>query len=234
MKFGLSLLWPIVVRLDFYKNSITLTLMNLQAIAGALTRITGNDWAVTKDRNQNEHLTREDGLELWLRIGGYGNEGKAAIHFSRPVGRDGRSPTLWPKTGGGTIGNPSINVSLSKPANTVAKDIVRRMLAEAEVVFKLANESIAQTNNHLDGREKAILAIASVAGGEPERHYQSKELTGEVDPYKCAGAVSFREKGYGKISVSSADSISLELTSMNFETAEKVVAAVRNILNSKE
>lgn len=205
--------------------------MNLKDIASALSTLTGSLWSVVADKHGNKLLGRSDGLQFWIREGGYGNGGKAAIHFSRPEGRDGRSPTLWAKSPAtGQIHNPSINVSLTKSPEQVAKDIVRRMLDESEAVFKLANESIAQTNNHLDGREKAIFAIASVAGGEPERHYQSKELTGEVDPFKCAGVVSFQGKGYGKISVSSADSISLELTSMNFETASKVVAAIRNIL----
>jgi hypothetical protein len=206
--------------------------MNLQAIAVALSALTGSKWTVTKDRNENEHLTREDGLQFWLRIGGYGNEGKAAIHFDRPLGRDGRSPSLWAK-GGGQIGNPSINVSLTKSPEQIAKDIVRRMLTESEEVFKLANESIASTNSYLDGKVKTTIAIAALCGTQPERHYQSKELTFEIDPYKGAGVKKFEKCGYGKITVSSEDSVNIELTSVGFDTAAEIVSAINRILAKK-
>lgn len=207
--------------------------MNLQAIAGSLSRITGNDWTVTKDRNENEHLTREDGLQFWLRIGGYGNEGKAAIHLDRPLGRDGRSPSLWAK-GGGQIGNPSINVSITKSPEQIAKDIVRRMLTESEEVFKLANEAIARDNAFLDGKVKTTFLMASLCGTEPNRHYQSKELTFEVDPFKGAGVEKFKKNGYGKITVSSEDSVNIELTSVGVDTAALIVSAINKILSASK
>jgi hypothetical protein len=205
--------------------------MNLSDLAVALTIIDPSNfsWTVTKDRNENEHLTRSDGLQFWLRIGGYGNEGKAAIHFDRPLGRDGRSPLLWPK-GGGQIGNPSINVSLTKSVTQIAKDIVRRLLTESEEVFKLANESINSTNTFLDGKVKTTFAIAALCGTLPNRHYQSNELTFEVDPYKGAGVEKFKGQGYGKIKVSSEDSVDIELTSVGFDTAAEIVSAINKIL----
>ena len=205
--------------------------MNLSAIAVALTVLDGHNWTVTKDRNENEHLTREDGLELWLRIGGYGNEGKAAIHFSRPIGRDGRAPTLWAK-GGATIHNPSINVSLTKSPEQIAKDIFRRLLPESVVVYKLATESIAGTNHFLDGKVRTTILMAALCGTEPSRHYQTGELTFEVDPYKGAGVEKFKGQGYGKITVSGQNSVNLELTSMDADTATAIVSEISRILTN--
>jgi len=220
--------------IDFYKNALILLSMNLTAVASALSNLTACKWSVTKDRNDNEHLTREDGLQFWLRIGGYGNEGKAAIHFDRPLGRDGRSPTLWAKSPAtGQIGNTSINVSLTKTPEQVAKDIVRRLLDESVEVFKLANESISSTNAYLDGKVKTTILMAALCGTEPERHYQTKEMTFEVDPYKGAGVEKFKGQGYGKITVSGQDSVNIELTSVGFDTAAEIVSAINKILSKK-
>lgn len=208
--------------------------MNLTAIADALSTLTGSKWSVTKDQHEKEHLTREDGLRFWLRIGGYGNEGKAAIHFDRPLGRDGRAPSLWAKNAGGQIGNPSINASLTKSPEQIAKDIVRRMLTESEEVFKLANESIANTNKYLDGKVKTTLEIAALCGTEPKRLYNSPDLSFEVDPFTANGVAKFGKCGYGKITISSEDSVNIELTSVGLDVAREIIVALNKILSSKK
>jgi hypothetical protein len=208
--------------------------MNLTAIAVALSTLTGAKWTVTKDRHDNEHLTRDDGLQFWIRIGGYGNEGKACIHFDRPLGRDGRAPTLWMKSPGtGQISNPSINVSLTKSPEQIAKDIVRRMLKESEEVFKFANEAIQNERNYFSGKERTTFLMASLCCTEPGRHYQSKELTYEIDPYIGAGVPAFKDHGYGKIKVSSENSVDIELTSVGVDTASEIVSAIHEILRKK-
>ena len=206
--------------------------MDLANIADELTTLTGSKWAVTTDKNNNQHLTRvADGLQFWLRSGGYGNEGKACIRFDRPLGRDGRSPTLY--DAGAQIGNPFINVSLTKSDEQIAKDIVRRLLDGSVTVFKLANEAIARDNNYLDGKVKTTLAIAALCGTPPERHYQSKELTFEVDPFKGAGVVKFDKCGYGKITISSENSVNIELVSVPLDVASEMVVAIRNVLSKR-
>ena len=207
--------------------------MNLPAIADALSNLSACKWTVTTDRNNNQHLTRVDGLQFWLRIGGYGNEGKAAIHFDRPLGRDGRSPSLWAKNGG-TIHNPSINVSITKSPEQIAKDIVRRLMDESVEVFKLANEAIARDNAYLDGKVKTTVAIAALCGITPNRDHYSKELTFEIDPFKGAGVEKFKKNGYGKITVSSEDSVNIELTSVGFDTASKIISAINKILTDSK
>lgn len=209
--------------------------MNYTAIAAALSAITGSKWSAVKDRNNNDEIAREDGLTFWFRVGGYGNEGKVCVHFDRPIGHDGRAPTLWMKSPGtGQISNPSINLSLTKSPEQMAKDIVRRMLKESEEVFKLANESIASTNNYLKGKEKTTFLMASLCGVEPNRHYQSGELTFEVDPFKGAGVAKFEGFGYGAIKVSSENSVDIELTSVSADVAAEIVSAINKIFTAKK
>jgi len=202
--------------------------MNLIAIADALTKLTGTNWFVLKDRNENEQLTRGDGLQLWTRAGGYGNEGRVAISFDRPNDARGQYMTLWNKAGD-KVSDPRITVSADKTPEQVAKDIARRVLPDAEKVFVLANESINLHNKFETDREWAIKKIAFHCGGEPARHYQTKELTGEIDPFTCAGLPSFKGNGYGKFKVSGKDCISLELNSMGIDAAIEIADAIHAI-----
>ncbi len=199
--------------------------MNLKEIASFLP----GKWSVLETE-----LIRTDGFRLWFREGGYGNEGRITIHFSRPRNADGEYVTLWRVGCSGKYADPSITVGATKTSDKIAKDIQRRLMVEAEEVFALALDRINQDNAYKLARIKTIEKIAEIAGGQPERHYQSKELTGEIDPLKCAGVVSFQSSGYGRFKVSSGDSISLELTSMNFETAAAIAAAIRNVLTNKK
>ena len=204
--------------------------MNLNNICAALCPFT-NEWLSWS--SSDSEIIRSDGLRFWIREGGYGNEGKIAIHFSRPRGRNGSTPTLWMMSPGtDKIADPRICVSASKSDEQIAKDIVRRLMPESLRVFAMAKVAIEQENNYIDSKTQAIIDLAKVVGCEPGRHYQTKEMTGEVDPYIGAGVTSFKEKGYGKFKVSSANSISLELHSMNYEMALKVAAALKEVLSN--
>lgn len=204
--------------------------MNLNDVCSSLSQLTKDSWEAAS----NSIIRKSDGLELWFRIGGYGNVGKAAIHFCRPVGRDGRSPTLWGVGNGKQIGNPEIGVSDKKSADQIANDIVRRLLPEAEVVFKLANESIADTNKYLDGKVKTTLEIAALCGTEPKRLYNSPDLSFEIDPFTANGVAKFGKCGYGKITISSEDCVNIELTSVGLDVAREIISALNKILSSKK
>lgn len=198
----------------------------LKQIATELGVITGTPW---KCVDASELIREVDNLKLWVRLGGYGNEGKVSISLYRPFGRDGRSPTLYAKDHSGHIPDPVIRVTDKKVSSQIAKDIVRRLLPDAENVFNLANESIANDNKFLDNKADAIAKLSSAVGAKPEKHYQSGELTGKIDPYIGAGIPSFKRHGYGHFMVSGKDSITLELNSMDLETALEVADALRGI-----
>lgn len=206
--------------------------MNLTEIKNGLITVTQSvlGWKV----EGNDELVRDDGLRLWFREGGYGNEGRITISFNRPRNAKGDYVTLWQPKGSGRVADPSITVAADKASEKIAKDIYRRLLAEAEVVFGLAKAKIASEDDYEARKIQSINKLAEICGGQPERHYQSKELTGEIDPFKCVGIESFKDKGYGRFKVSSGDCITLELTSMNFETAAAVAVAIRNVLNPKK
>jgi hypothetical protein len=200
--------------------------MNLSNICLSLSNLTGAKWSLKGDKG----IAREDGLAFWFRENGYGNIGRIAIHFDRPNGRDGHPVSIWGAPGQGRIDNPSITVAGTKADEKIANDISRRLVADSEVVFVLANEAVARENSYIDGKANAITDICNLIGGTAKTDYNSGKANGEIDPYKAAGIESFCGRGYGKITVSNKDSISLELTSMNFETASKVIAAVVEIL----
>jgi hypothetical protein len=201
--------------------------MNIKDIAPFLIGARPGNIITTDDE-----MTWSDGFKLWFREGGYGNEGRIAISFSRPRDAKGQYLTLWAKVGSGTVHDPRITVANTKSPEKIANDIKRRILPEAEVVFKLAKERIAAEDNFHTGKDKTIHLMAALCGTEPERHYQSKELTGEIDPYKGAGVPSFKEHGYGKIKVTGPDSVTIELTSIGVDTASALVSEISRILTN--
>ncbi len=205
--------------------------MNIANIADSLGILTGKhaSWTVDSD----DSVARDDGLTFWIREGGYGNEGRIAISFSRPRGVKGEYITLWEPKNSGKVSDPRITVANTKSDDQIAKDILRRLVADSEVVFKLAKDRIIAESNFYSGKEKTIRLMASLCGTEPERHYQSKELTFEIDPFKGARVPSFKEHGYGKIKVSSEDSVTIELTSVGVDTASEIVSAIHKILSAK-
>jgi hypothetical protein len=171
-------------------------------------------------------LIRSDGLTLTVRDS-YSQRGKLHISFSRPVNGSGCSPDIWAPLNAGRIQNPSINVSNTKTAVQVAKDIVRRLLPEAERVFKLANEAINQADTEAARKEALILHLAVVLNTKPDRHYQTNELTGKVTPYD--ELKEFEACGYGNFVVNSSSSISLKIDSMSAPVALDVARALRGI-----
>lgn len=199
--------------------------MNLHDIASHLP----GTWVVGDNESDVE---RFDGLKLWFREGGYGNNGRISISFSRPCDARGQYMTLWGMAGD-KVSDPRITVSADKSPELIAKDIVRRLLPDAEKVFALALDRNRQEDNFHTGKIKTIFRIATACNTEPERHYQTKELTGEIDPYKGAGCPAFKSHGYGKIKVSGEECVTIELTSVGVETAVEIVSAINKILNKK-
>jgi hypothetical protein len=222
----------LVKNLDFYKNFFTLLFMNLKNIADVLTLdFSPGTWAV---QSENMIVRNTDQLALFLREGGYDNRGKIRISFSRPRDAKGQYVSLWEKSpANGAVSDPSINVSADKTSEQIARDIVRRLLPEAERVFALATETVNSHNKFETDKVEAIKLVAFHCGTRPERHYQTDELNGEVDPYKGAGLESFKANGYGKFKVSGKDCISLELNSMNLDVALEIADALHAIFRER-
>ncbi len=138
------------------------------AIAAALSSLSFRQWTlselVTYPRSDGECvLTRADGLALYVVAGGYGNAGRITITHRRPRDAKGGYVVLYPKHGTGQISNPEIKVSGAKDGEQIAKDIVRRLLPDAESVQALAVASIAATNAYEDRRLAMLRAVCEAA-----------------------------------------------------------------------
>lgn len=195
--------------------------MNFKEIASALP----GTWTVEKD---NE-LTRSDGLKFWIREGGYGMKGRASISFMRPRSPRGDYYELWENHN--KVSDPRITVSATKSSEAIAKDIVRRLLVDAEKVFALATATVKSHSDFADGKTALLNEVATICGTSPKRHYSTNELTGEVDPY--VGIKSFGANGYGKIVVNGPDSIKVDLESMGKDFGLKVVKALAALIKEE-
>lgn len=207
--------------------------MNLQNICTLLP----GQWNVNTSKNHKNKIVRNDGLTIYFCYGDvfplYGLTGRIVIGFSRPHDAKGQYLTLWADKGTGTIPDPRITVVDTKTDEQIAKEIVRRLLPDAEKVFALATTAINSHNKFETDKVWAANKIAFHCGTEPERHYQTKILTGKVDPYKGAKLAAFQENGYGGFMISGKNSISLELNGMNIDLAVEIAEALRAILSRR-
>ena len=190
-----------------------MTTENLKEIASLLP--TG--FVVAEDKIS---LQRTDGMNLWFLTRynpnkitvKYGNTEKSYVTVYENLSK---------------LDYPSINVSADKDVSKIAKDIVRRLLPDAEKVHKLVLEKVAAEKAYVDGKTKTIYDLASFCNTIPNRRHSNQELSGEVSPYE--GIKQFSNCGYGEFQVNSENSVTLKLESMSKNVAFKVAVALREI-----
>ena len=176
------------------------------------------DFVVAQDKIS---LQRADGLNLWFHSR-YNTPDKITVKY----GNSEKSyVTVYENHN--KLDYPSINVSADKEASKIAKDIVRRLLPDAEKVHKLVLEKVAAEKAHVDGKTKTIYDLASFCNTIPNRRHSNQELSGEVSPYE--GIKQFSNCGYGEFQVNSENSVTLKLESMSKNVAFKVAVALREI-----
>jgi hypothetical protein len=166
-------------------------------------------------------LQRADGLNLWFHSR-YNTPDKITVKYSNS---EKSYVTVYENHN--KLDYPSINVSADKEASKIAKDIVRRLLPDAEKVHKLVLEKVAAEKAYVDGKTKTINDLASICNTAPNRRHNNNDLTGEVSPYQ--GIKQFSNCGYGEFNVNSENSVTLKLESMSKNVALKVAAALREI-----
>jgi hypothetical protein len=160
----------------------------------------------------------------------YGYDGKTHIFYCRKPDESGEVHTIWEKDAGGRIADPSINVSNTKTATEVAKDIIRRLMPEAERVHGLVLTTNKENEQFQFNKTALINRLAEVCETTPDLSYQTKLPSGKVLPY--AGVEEFKKNGYGHFEVSSGDSVHLEIHSMSSRTAILVAQALRHIFTT--
>jgi len=191
-----------------------MTTENLKEIASLLP--TG--FVVAQDKIS---LQRADGMNLWF-LTRYNTPDKITVKYGNS---ENSYVTVYENHS--KLDYPSINVSADKEASKIAKDIVRRLLPDAEKVHKLVLEKVAAEKAHVDGKTKTIYDLASFCNTIPNRRHSNQELSGEVSPYE--GIKQFSNCGYGEFQVNSENSVTLKLESMSKNVAFKVAVALREI-----
>ena len=166
-------------------------------------------------------LQRADGMNLWF-LTRYNTPDKITVKYGNT---EKSYVTVYENHS--KLDYPSINVSADKDVSKIAKDIVRRLLPDAEKVHKLVLEKVAAEKAYVDGKTKTIYDLASFCNTIPNRRHSNQELSGEVSPYE--GIKQFSNCGYGEFQVNSENSVSLKLESMSKNVALKVAVALREI-----
>jgi hypothetical protein len=177
------------------------------------------------------YLTRvADGLSLRFGFDEHGSRGKITISGSSGDLNNGVYIEVYDENYA-RVRYPSINVSMSKDVRKVAIDIGNRLLGECNRVHLLVLKKIAEDNKFKNDRDHSTRYLANTCGVMVSKnHRHPNQLSYDVDPFGTTE--KYKKHGYGKFTVNSGDSVNLELNSMSFETATKVAAALRLILQS--
>jgi hypothetical protein len=205
--------------------------IELDLIVKVLNELTPYEWAV-KDSDSITILN--DGgpaFGLWLRFGGYGNEGKISISYNRPKNSSGSYVTVYEEHT--QMHDPRIRVSDEKSAEQVAKDIVRRLLPESFRVHREVLKSIKNTDTYNMKRTNLRNAIADLCNEPRVTQPFDENQIPTIDPYKNTGQLSHSlGLGYGKIKIN-ADSIDIDLTSVPASLGIELVALIRQAIRRK-
>jgi hypothetical protein len=184
---------------------------NLAPTALAIAQALPGEWTIkpvsTESKNSNFYLIRADGLTLWMADsnGGWAKKGRYAIHGSRPKKGNNQYVELY--EGGSRIKEPEITVSDEKHSTQIAKDIVSRLLPEAERVHTLAMQQIKGEQDYAAKETATREAMQATVGG---RGWRSPD-----------GAAI--KAGYGDWKVS-GETVSFDLNSMPLDKAKELAA----------
>ncbi len=183
----------------------------------------------------DDQLNRlSDKLRLSFSVDSYDHRGQIHIYYDGSgVAYPEWYVTVYDPVTHDKVSYPSINVSMTKTGEQIAKDIVRRLLPDAEKVHGLVVKKLQEEKDFAIGKESAIKVMGHACGTEPDRHYQTHELTGKVKPY--GPNQDFKKCGYGEFTVNGPDSVNLQLSSMSLKVAQKIAFVLRDIIkeNSK-
>jgi len=100
------------------------------------------------------YLTRDDGLQLFLRLSDTFREtNKGSASYCRPKDSRGRYVGIYDD--GKTVLEPNIGFALTKTPQEIAKDITRRLISDAERVHVLALRAVESANAYAIQEAKA-------------------------------------------------------------------------------
>lgn len=173
-------------------------------------------------------MKRADGLKLVCVAGSYGNDNRIRVMHSRPrddISNGGGYVEIWEAAPlSGRIADPSITVADTKTAAQIAADITRRLLPEAERVFRLVSARIAKSNAHRAARASLSDRFAAALGHGP---CTGQHIARDADPtFDLNDNANTFSRGYGNARVN-GDSVTFELRSVPAEKAVALAAWIR-------
>jgi hypothetical protein len=132
---------------------------------------TARDWDPTERNRERFYITLPDGVEIFVRGGGYGFEGRIEFdgHYPNYIDERGSKQTVYPRNCGAIkyeAAAPSITVSNKKTAEQIAKDIQRRLLPVLVPVWHKCKAYADRTTEHARILVAARESIAKMSGGK--------------------------------------------------------------------
>lgn len=221
------------------------TLHHLTPLAEQVAKHLPGNWVVkpTHENNPEDRyppscpcLSREDGVRLCLE---QDHKGKLNISHFRPF-NSGPGPAFVEVYSdvnpGEKVSATAILVSASKSAEQIAKDIIRRLLPDAERVTKLVLEKLSRNKQEEADRLDILHKLAEASGAKvkyfqdydrekgytPRLHEPHYDLSVPPDTGKWS-------KGYGSIEVRSSTCIEIKLSSVKPDTALKIAAFLKEV-----
>jgi hypothetical protein len=160
-------------------NTNTPAPVALSALAAEIAAALPGSWTArpvhpdATERNGNQYVTRADGLQLFLAgsSGGWAAKGRVRVLFSRPRNAGSYVRLYSAAPNYGEVTDPEMTVAETKAPATIAADIARRLLPEAEKVFALAHAKIDAETNAANAHEKTAAEIAAACGREVEKDH---------------------------------------------------------------
>jgi len=125
-----------------------------------------------RDRPESSYyITLADGVQIFARIGGYGNEGRVSFSGSWPSYKrpEGGSCVVIPRDiyeNGQSLESPDITVADTKTAEQIAKDIERRLLPSLRHVWLACKARCDSSTAYQDTCREIVERVAKATGGK--------------------------------------------------------------------
>jgi hypothetical protein len=180
------------------------------------------DWTVV-DRDDHTvrgtHFVRADGLDIYIRDGGWGDEGKLtfAQHYRTEAWKVEATGSYADPTRYDT-NLPKIRAANTKKAVVLARDIAKRLLPDAEEMHTKAVASKAGSDKYHAKRKANLEALGFPVARTPSYTSDGPVYEAELGSYRAGGA-------RGKVEAQ-ADEVRITLENLTVEQAKAVLAVL--------
>lgn len=180
----------------------TLTSASVDTVLAELA----GDWTTEQRHDHAVTATRADGLALGFHSHTYGpSNGKVEVYLMAPHAEIRYNETA-----------PRINVTMTRPPKTLAGDIARRLMPDAETFHATIAGRIASTNAYAAAVAANVETLTTVAG--------TTDYTRDSDQ---RGTVHVRTPGNGDVWGEAQvmnDQVTINLHGLTVETARQLLA----------